>query len=241
MNTEFINLAKEIGISPIVILLIFVLPIIIDRIINLFKNYDDFQSRKINKLQRAIECPEMPDLELNRLKQLKVNEFYKQATGLKVGEDIRSDVIKLINELSINEKQINTIRFYLAKDQNDLKIDIKKWEWSFLYLSHAIATLSAIITSIVVLVGVILLNAFDFKQEIIKPILTMFVMSITVFFVYLNENTKYNIIQNIYKSHHHLFKRDKPNWAWKIGSIGLLILFIAINFWFKKFITTIPS
>lgn len=183
----------------------------------------------------------MPKLELNRLKRLKADELYRQATGLKVNENIRSDVVKLINKLSINEKQINAIRFYLTKDQNDLKIDIKKWEWSFLFLSHVIATLSIIITSSIVLVGVILLNTFDFKQEIIKPILTMFVMSLAVFFIYLNENIKYNIIQNIYKSHHHLFKRDKPNWAWKIGSIGLLILFIAINFWFEKLITTIPS
>lgn len=135
MNVEIINLLLSKGFHIVFIAFIFLIWHILKNIEQYLNIYQNFKNRKINLLEQAINCPEIPDLELNRLKQLKGNEFYKQATGLEVGENIRSDVIKLMNELSINEKQINSIRHHFTKAQNNLQIDITKWEWSFSFIS----------------------------------------------------------------------------------------------------------
>lgn len=63
-------------------------------------------------------------------------------------------------------------------------------------------------------------------------------MSIVVFFIYFNEKIKYNIIQKLYKSHHHLFKETEPNWAWKLGGIGIFVVFVAITVWVEKLLAT---
>ncbi|MDO4449541.1 MAG: hypothetical protein Q4B79_01095 [Moraxella sp.] len=131
MNIEIINLAKEVGLNPILILIVLVVIPIFLKIENFIQSYDSIKSRKLNKIQQAIDYAEMPELEIQHLTELKINELYYQATGLNVDTKIRPFALKLINELSLNEHKINSIRHYFVINQSQIKLNITKAEWCF--------------------------------------------------------------------------------------------------------------
>lgn len=225
MNTELINLAKEVGFNPLLIFIILLLMPILLRIENFIQSYDNIKSRKLNKIQQAIDCTEMPELEIKRLTEIKVNELYYQATGLNIDSQIRSYVINLMNQLSINEKQINSIRYYLAKTQDGFQVNISKLEWCFLCICKWIAIIFTYITIMTILL--IILKILNFHKYEIKSTLGLLFVCIAVLIAYTAEARKYYLIQKIYKSHSYIFTTIEPN---KILKLGFAILFIFMIF-----------
>lgn len=226
MNVEVINLLLSKGFHIVFIAFIFLIWHILENIEQYLNIYQNFKNRKINLLEQAINCPEIPDLELNRLKQLKVNEFYKQATGLEVGENIRSDVIKLMNELSINEKQINSIRHHFTKDQNNLQIT--KWEWSFSFISKWIFLILLTFTATIFVFAIMFIDIIKNDAELFKSILQLFLTSLFVGLMYVGEARKYYLIQKIYKTHQHVFKETEPNGKCKAESVALFLVVVML-------------
>ncbi|MDO4897465.1 MAG: hypothetical protein Q3971_08895 [Moraxella sp.] len=233
MNTELIDLAREIGLHPILIFLVVLMMPVFFKIENFIQYYDNIKSRKLQKIQQAMSCEDMPDLEINYLKSLNNNELFKQATGIFINHHIRSHVIKFSNDLSISHKDLKIIQNYFKKQQNNIIIDITKYEWCFLFLSKWVFLLSVLILTIMV---VILIMSIDFilgKSDIIKSIFQLFIIYICILLMYFKEARTYIIFCNIYDNNHNVFKIEMPNKYWKIGSILVFCLIIFATSLFK--------
>lgn len=79
MNTELINLAKEVGFNPLLIFIVLLLIYLFSKIGNFIQFYDNIQARKLDKIQQAIDCNDMLELELKQLKSLRNNKLYGKA------------------------------------------------------------------------------------------------------------------------------------------------------------------
>lgn len=229
MNIEVINLAKEIGFNPILILIVLLLIYIFSKIGNLIQFYDNIQSRKLDKIQQAINCNDMPELELNQLKSLRNNELYGKATGIYLDDKIRTFVIQLGRNLSIHNKDLVLIQKYFESNQDNIVIGITKPEWCFLFVSKWIFILLAITTLVIFVVSMIFINIIIKDNNILQSILTMFIMSLLVSCMYYRESRKYIVFCKIYESNHNIFKTVIPNTNWKIGSIIIFCIIILAN------------
>lgn len=233
MNTEVINLAKEIGFNPILIFLVLLFIYLFSKIGNLIQFHDNIKSRKLDKIQQAISCENMPEAELIQLKSFRNKELYGQATGIYLDDDIRNFVIQLGNKLSINNKDLSLIQKYFKNNPNNAIIDITKLEWCFLFISKWVFILSATITLIIFIISMMLIDIIIKYSTILQLISIMFIMSLLVSCIYYCESRKYITFCKIYKSNHNIFKAEIPNLYWKIGSIILFCIIIFANVYFK--------
>lgn len=233
MNIEIINLAKEVGLNPILILIVLVVIPIFLKIENFIQSYDSIKSRKLNKIQQAIDYAEMPELEIQRLTELKINELYYQATGLNVDTKIRPLVLKLIDEFSLNEHKINRIRHYLTIHQGQIQIDITKIEWCFLFVSKWVFWLLSIVMAIIIIFSTVFIGIIRNDVNVLKAILQLFFMSLFVGLMYASEARKYTILCKIYENNRNIFQTETPNAYWKIGSIAIFFILISANFYFQ--------
>lgn len=230
MTTEIINLAKEIGFSPILILVILLILPILLKIDNFIQSYDTIKSRKLNKIQQAIDCVDMPKLELNRLKSIRNKELYGQATGIYLNDKTRAFVIKLGQELSISENDLIYIRKYFSIKKNSIIIDISKLEWCFLFVSKWIYLTFATLAVLTLSLSIMFINFIINHYDIIETLSQFFLVSTFLALLYFKEARKYVILCSIYENNCDIFKSKKPNNRWKIGGIAVFCIFILINY-----------
>lgn len=233
MNIEIINLLLNNGFHLVFIAIIFLIWHIIKNIEQYLSIYQTFKNRKINLLEEAINYPKMPDMEKNRLIELKVNELYCQATGLNVDAKIQPLALKLIDEFSLNEHKINSIRHYLTIHQGQIQIDITKIEWCFLFISKWIFWLLSIVIAIIIIFSIMFIDIIRNDVDALNSILQLFFISFFIGLIYAGEARKYNIFCKIYESNCSIFKARTPNLYWKIGSITLCFIIISTNIYIK--------
>lgn len=233
MNTELINLAREIGFHPALIFLVVLIVPIFFKMENFIQYYDNIKSRKLQKIQQAMSCENMPELEADYLRSLNNNELFKQATGIFINHHIRGQVIKLSNDLSISHKELKIIQNYCKKQQNNIIIDITKYEWCFLFLSKWIFLSSALILTVMITILIMSVDFIFEKSDMIKSVFQLSVIYICILLMYFKEARKYIIFCNIYDNNHDIFKTEMPNKYWKSGYILVFCLMVFASILFK--------
>lgn len=200
---------------------------------NFIQFYDNIQARKLDKIQQAIDCNDMLELELKQLKSLRNNKLYGQATGIYLDDNIRSFFIQLGNNLSIHNKDLVLIQKYFKANQNNIVIDITKPEWCFLFVSKWIFILLAITTLVIFIISMVFINIIIKDSNLLQSILIMFIMSLLVSCMYYHESRKYIIFCKIYENNQNMFKAEIPNTFWKIFSIIIVGIMIFANIYFQ--------
>ena len=150
-----ISLLKEIGISPIAILIGSCIIWLINKIPSLLSYQKTRKQEKIESLDKAIAF-EPSVLEKNLLNELKHRHLFYDATGFDAHENIRQSVIEIIHSSQgqYNFQVLTRIKSFLKYDtqHNKMVININYFLWLGLTMMWMIYFLMALVFLLLIII-----------------------------------------------------------------------------------------
>lgn len=127
MYDQMVGLAKDIGVPSFAILLVIILYCIIKLIASPANLLDEFRLRKLQKIQRAINCQYLTDCERKYLELVEADEIFRWSTGIYVDRNLREYVIQFSRDWLISNNNLALIQGYLKRDKNKVLLEVSIW------------------------------------------------------------------------------------------------------------------